>query len=110
MMARSRPRVKVPKKAGKGDVITIKTLITHRMESGHRKDTKTGNRVPRKIINKFECTFNGAPVFKCDLEPAIAANPYLKFTAKVKASGEFIFKWIDDDKSVYTKNAKIRVV
>ena len=108
-MARSRPRVKVPKKAEKGDVITVKTLISHRMESGHRKDKKTGNRIPRKIINKFDCTFNGDPVFKCDLEPAVAANPYLKFTARVDRSGEFLFRWYDDDKSIYEKKAKIIV-
>ena len=108
-MARSRPRVTGPKKAEKGEIVTLKTLISHRMESGHRKDKKTGNRIPRKIINKFECTFNGDPVFKCDLEPAVAANPYLKFTAKVERSGEFLFKWYDDDSSIYKKKAKIQV-
>ena len=43
------------------------------------------------------------------LEPAVAANPYLKFTAKVERSGEFLFKWYDDDSSIYEKKAKIQV-
>jgi sulfur-oxidizing protein SoxZ len=58
----SKPRVKVPKSAKAGEVITIKTLISHEMESGQRKD-KDGNPIPRQIINKFTCEFNGQPVF-----------------------------------------------
>ena len=57
-MAKAKPRVKVPKSAKAGDVITIKTLISHKMESGQRKD-KAGKVIPRKIINKFTCEFNG---------------------------------------------------
>ena len=70
-----KPRLKVPKEAKKGEVIEIKTLMPHIMESGQRKD-KDGKTIPRKIINKFTCEFNGKPVFSADLEPAIAANPY----------------------------------
>lgn len=107
-MAKSRPRVKVPKKAAKGDIITIKTLISHKMESGQRKDKK-GNVIPRKIINKFDCTLNGKPVFSCDIEPAISANPYVEFSAKVEEAGDFVFTWTDDDGSKYTKKSSIKV-
>ena len=62
----------------------------HIMEFGQRKD-KDGKAIPRKIINKFACEFNGKPVFTADLEPAIAANPYLQFHAKVEESGMFKF-------------------
>jgi len=54
----SKPRIKVPKTASVGDIIKIKSLVSHTMESGQRKD-KEGNVIPRKIINKFECQFNG---------------------------------------------------
>jgi len=108
MAAAAKPRVKVPKAASAGDVITIKTLISHDMESGQRKD-KEGDPIPRKIINKFECTFNGAPVFSCDIEPAISANPYLEFNAKIMESGVFKFTWTDDDGSVYETESKIAV-
>ena len=67
-----KPRVKVPKKADAGEAITIKTLISHKMESGQRKD-KEGKPIPRQIINKFSCEFNGNMIFGCDLEPAISA-------------------------------------
>ncbi|RAI00070.1 thiosulfate oxidation carrier complex protein SoxZ [Acuticoccus sediminis] len=107
-MATPKPRVKVPKKASAGDIIEIKTLISHEMESGQRKD-KEGKAIPRKIINKFTCTFNGAEVFSCDIEPAIAANPYFEFNAKVTENGTFRFEWIDDDGSVYDTEETITV-
>ncbi len=107
-MAQAKPRVKVPKKASKDEVIAIKTLISHKMESGQRKD-KEGNVIPRQIINKFTCEFNGKMVFGCDLEPAVSANPYLEFNVRVPESGTFKFSWVDDDGSVYTKESKITV-
>jgi len=108
-MAAPKPRVKVPKSATKDEVITIKTLISHKMESGQRKDRKTGELIPRKIINKFSATFNGSQVFAVNIEPAVSANPFLEFTVKVPESGEFEFKWVDDDGSVYSTKKKITV-
>nr|AFI78719.1 sulfur/thiosulfate oxidation protein SoxZ [uncultured bacterium ws406H10] len=104
----SKPRVKVPKKAKAGDIITIKTLISHKMESGQRKDKK-GEKIPRKIINRFTATFNGTEVFSADIDPAVSANPYLEFRAKVNESGTFKFLWVDDDGSEYTTEKKITV-
>jgi len=95
----AKPRVKVPKTAAAGDIITIKTLISHKMESGQRKDTD-GNPIPRKIINLFKCEFNGNPVFSCDMDPAISANPYFEFNARVEEAGTFKFTWVDDDGTV----------
>ena len=103
-----KPRLKVPKEAKKGDVIEIKTLMPHIMESGQRKDS-AGNTIPRKIINKFTCEFNGKPVFSVDIDPAIAANPYMQFFAKVEESGTFKFTWTDDDGTVTTAEEKITV-
>ncbi|WP_282608558.1 thiosulfate oxidation carrier complex protein SoxZ [Pelagibius sp. Alg239-R121] len=107
-MAKSKPRVKAPKSASKGEVITIKTLISHKMESGQRKD-KQGNVIPRSIINHFTAKFNGEVVFEVDIEPAISANPYLQFKMRVDEPGEFEFIWNDDDGSVYTKKQKLKV-
>lgn len=103
-----KPRLKLPKEAKKGEIVQIKTLVSHIMETGLRKD-KDGNAIPRKIINKFTCEFNGKPVFACDLETAIAANPYLQFTARVEESGTFKFIWIDDDGSTITAEEQIVV-
>jgi len=103
-----KPRVKVPKKAAAGDVITIKTLISHKMESGQRKDGD-GNLIPRSIINRFTADFNGQNVVDVALEPAISTNPYFQFEATVPESGEFTFTWYDDDGSVYDTSKKITV-
>lgn len=103
-----KPRVRVPKTATKDEVITIKTLISHPMESGQRKD-KDGKIVPRSIINRFTAEFNGEVVVDAALEPAISTNPYIEFDAKVPASGEFKFTWYDDDGSVYEDAHKIEV-
>ncbi|MDJ0685755.1 MAG: thiosulfate oxidation carrier complex protein SoxZ [Alphaproteobacteria bacterium] len=104
----SRPRVKLPKKAAAGEIITIKTLVNHKMESGQRKD-KEGNTIPRLIINSFQCNFNGTPVFSCEIEPAVSANPFMEFTAKVPESGEFEFIWKDDNGDVLSTKKKITV-
>ncbi|HHH89021.1 MAG TPA: thiosulfate oxidation carrier complex protein SoxZ [Aliiroseovarius sp.] len=102
------PRVKVPKTAAAGDVITIKTLISHKMESGNRKD-KDGNKIPRSIINRFTCDFNGTNVIDMTMYPAISTNPYVEFQAKVDASGEFKFTWYDDDGDIYEAAKSISV-
>ena len=103
-----KPRIRLPKQAGRGEIVEIKTLMPHVMESGQRKDAG-GKLVPRKIINRFSCAFNGKPVFECELEPAIAANPYLQFSVKVDESGVFTFNWTDDDGTVITAEERITV-
>ena len=103
-----KPRVKVPKSASAGDSITIKTLISHRMESGQRKDSD-GNLIPRSIINRFTCDFNGQNVIDVVMEPAISTNPYIEFDAQVPEAGEFKFTWYDDDGSVYEDSKSITV-
>ena len=108
MAADAKPRVKVPKSAAAGEVITIKTLISHQMESGQRKDSD-GNLIPRSIINRFTCDFSGQNVIDVTLEPAISTNPYLEFDAQVPEAGEFKFTWYDDDGSVYEDAKSIEI-
>lgn len=103
-----KPRVKVPKTATAGEAITIKTLISHQMESGQRKD-EDGNTIPRSIINRFVVDFNGQNVIDVTMEPAISTNPYFEFEATVPESGEFSFTWYDDDGSVYEEKKSIEV-
>jgi sulfur-oxidizing protein SoxZ len=104
----AKPRVKVPKTAAAGDTVTIKTLISHKMESGQRKD-KDGNIVPRSIINRFTCEFNGKSVIDVTLEPAISPTPYIEFDAKVDEAGDFKFTWYDDDGDVYDTTKTIAI-
>ncbi len=107
-MAQGKPRVKVPKSATKGSVIEIKTTISHPMHTGMAKDKK-GNPIPRQIINKFVCKFNGQEVFVADLEPSVAANPYIQFSVKVNESGTFEFIWHEDGGAIFTTSKDITV-
>ena len=91
----AKARVKLPETARAGEIVTVRTLIRHRMESGHRRDA-SGELVARDIVNRFEATFEGETVFSVDLGTGIAANPYLEFTARIDAPGTFRFTWTDD--------------
>jgi len=104
-----RPRIKLPGQARKGEIVEIKTLVSHPMENGLRRD-QNGTPIPRKIINRFVCEFNNQPVFSCDLETAAAANPYLQFSAMVEENGTFRFSWTDDDGNTVTAEEKITVI
>ena len=101
-------RVKVPKTAGVGEIVTLKTLISHKMESGQRKDSD-GNKIPQSIINRFTCAFNGNTVIDVKMAAAISTNPYFAFDAVVPEAGDFNFAWYDDDGDIYpaTKSVKI---
>ena len=98
-MSTVKPRIKLDKKdARKGDIIEVKALVSHIMETGQRKD-RDGKVIPRKILNKFTCTVNGKEVFAADFEPAVSANPYIQFKFKATESGPVVLTWIDDDGS-----------
>lgn len=103
-----KPRVKVPKSAAAGSSITIKTLISHKMESGRRKD-KAGELIPRSIINRFTAEFNGQSVIEVMMEPAISTNPFFEFEATVPEAGEFKFTWYDDDGDVYEASKSVAI-
>ena len=105
----SRPRVRVPEKAKVGEVIEVKTLISHVMETGQRKDAD-GKTIPRSIINLFTATFAGTEVFKAELHPGISANPYLSFFMKVPGPGEFEFAWVDDEGKRIAEKLKLNVM
>ena len=107
-MATPTPRVRVPAQAKPGEMIEIKTLISHEMESGQRKSAD-GKTIPRQIINKFIAAFNGKTVFEAEWHPAVSANPYQSFFYKAKEAGEFKFTWKDDNGSDYSATAKLTV-
>ena len=100
--------INVPRKAKRGDVIEIKTLMSHIMETGFRH-TSAGELVPRDIITSFVCRYNGNEIFRADLFPAIAANPYLSFFTVAKESGKLEFEWIGDNGFAETASAAITV-
>jgi sulfur-oxidizing protein SoxZ len=100
--------INVPKKAKRGDVIEIKTLISHVMETGFRHST-TGVPIPRDIITSFVCTYNNEEIFRAMLYPAIAANPFFTFTTVATESGTIEFKWEGDSGFSAAESASITV-
>jgi len=104
----ARALINVPKKAKRGDVIEIKTLISHVMETGFRHGTN-GQMIPRDIITSFACTYNGEEIFSTLFYPAIAANPFVTFYTVATESGTIAFHWIGDNGFEVTEEAKIVV-
>ena len=99
----------VPKTARRGEVIEIRILIAHPMESGQRR-ADTGAIMPRQIINHLTCTYNGVEVLSLELYPAIAANPYFAFYARADASGPIVLSWVDDAGVAQTETAELGVL
>ena len=104
----ARALINVPSKAKRGDIIEIKTLISHEMESGYRPDNM-GKLVPRDIITSLVATYNGVEICRADLYPAIAANPFLTFTTIATESGKIEFKWTGDNGFSATESVSITV-
>jgi sulfur-oxidizing protein SoxZ len=100
--------INIPKKAKRGEIIEIKTLMSHIMETGYRR-TATGEIVPRDIITSFVCRYNGVEIFRADLFPAIAANPFMTFFTVATESGKFDFEWVGDRGFSETASASILV-
>jgi sulfur-oxidizing protein SoxZ len=104
-----KPRIKIPESAKVGDVIEIKTLISHVMETGQRKDPE-GKPIPRNIINTFSASFAGNELFKAELHPGVSANPYFSFFMKVPGPGDFEFTWIEDGGAKAVEKVPLKVV
>ena len=100
--------INVPKKAKRGEIIEIKTLMSHIMETGYRR-TANGEVIPRDIITGFACRYNGVEIFRADLFPAIAAIPFITFFTVATESGKFDFEWIGDNGFSETASASISV-
>jgi len=105
----ARTLITAPATAKRGEVIEIRTLAGHDMETGFRR-TQTGELVPRDIITKFTCTYNGEEIFRADLHPAIAANPLIAFTTIATESGTLEFHWTGDHGFAASQTAAITVV
>ena len=102
------PRIKLPDSAKAGDIIDVKTVVTHPMETGNRRDAE-GRPIPRKIINSFVAQFEGAEVFRAEFGSGISANPYISFSMRVPGPGTFAFTWVDDDGKIIAETATLNV-
>lgn len=103
-----KPRINLPKAIKAGDVIEVRTLINHVMETGNRKDT-AGYVIPRQIIHTFAASFEGKDVFRAELNSGISANPFISFHMRVPGPGTLILSWTDDSGATITEQAAVSV-
>ena len=108
MAAAARALINVPQKARRGEVIPIKSLISHEMETGFRPNA-TGQLIPRNIIKEFVCTYNGVEVFRAEFFPAMSANPFVSFTTVATESGTITMTWAGDNGFHATESVAITV-
>jgi len=101
--------VSVPPTAKKGEVIEVRTLASHTMETGFRHTT-TGELIPRDIITTLVVLYNGAEIFRAALHPAVSANPLVTFNTVATESGTLEFKWTGDNGYTASATAPIQVV
>jgi len=100
--------INLPQRARRGEFIEVKTLVSHPMETGYRR-SQLGVPIPQDIIRLFICTYNGEEVFRAELHPAIAANPFIVFSTVATASGTLEFHWTGDNGFSVTESVAITV-
>lgn len=101
-------RISAPKTAKRGEVLELRAMIRHPMESGFRRGA-SGEAIPRDIIVSFECLYDGERVFAADFFPAVAANPFLAFHTVATTSGRLEFRWTDQHGAVFSDFADLTV-
>ena len=104
----ARALVTMPATAKRGDVVEIRTLVAHPMETGYRRGDD-GRLLPRNIIRRFSCRYDGEVVFAADFYPAVAANPLLVFSTRATVSGSLTFTWEGDNGFSQTETALLTV-
>jgi sulfur-oxidizing protein SoxZ len=104
----TRALVNVPATATRGEIVEIRAMIAHVMETGYREGLN-GAVVPRNIIKRFVCKYAGSEIFSAELFPAVAANPYVAFSTIATESGTIEFEWTDDKGETQTASAEITV-
>lgn len=104
----TRALINVPKTAKRGEIIEIRAMIAHPMETGYRMGPN-GTAIPRNIISRFVCSYDGEDIFAADFFPAMSANPFVSFSTVATASGTVSFRWTDDAGNTETATAEIVV-
>ena len=103
-----KPRISMPSPVKAGQVIEVKTLASHVMETGQRRGAD-GQLIPRNIIHTFIANYNGRDVFKAEFNSGISANPYISFRLRVQSAGELVLSWADDSGAVVIERLDVAV-
>ena len=103
-----KPRISMPSSVKAGQIVEVRTLATHVMETGQRRDVD-GQLIARNIIHTFSANYNGLDVFKAELGSGISANPYIAFKLRVQASGALVLSWSDDSGATVVERVDVAV-
>lgn len=101
-------RISAPDTAEMGEIVEVKAMIQHPMETGYRRDAK-GDVIPRDIIKRFRCTYDGNTVFEATFFPGIAANPFLAFCLRATRTGPIEFSWTDQHGETWSETRQLTV-
>jgi sulfur-oxidizing protein SoxZ len=100
-------RITLPESARKGEVVPVRVIVRHPMERA--VDAPGLRPVPRRILHTLRVTYAGAEVFRMEMSPGIAANPYVEFTTVAVETGPMVFEWQEDGGAVYRREAQLVV-
>ena len=100
--------VTIPKAIARADVIEVRCLIGHPMESGFRAGVD-GKLLARNIVTLLRCTYADVVVFEAQLMNSIASNPYVSFHLRAERSGLLRVEWIGDQGFVHTETVTIGI-
>jgi sulfur-oxidizing protein SoxZ len=104
----TRALIHMPATARSGEIIAIRALIAHPMETGYRPGAD-GKPLPQDVIRQFSCSYNGVPIFAAELHPAVSANPYIAFHTIATESGTLEFSWQGDNGFAHKERMAITV-
>lgn len=88
-------RLLLPERVAIGDVISVRLLIQHAMETGYRQDMD-GRLIARNVIRLVRCDLGGVEVFRAEPSSGISANPLFEFSLRVTEPGHWLVQWEDD--------------
>ncbi|MBF0308364.1 MAG: thiosulfate oxidation carrier complex protein SoxZ [Magnetococcales bacterium] len=104
------PKVKISSEpVDKGAVVEVKTLLTHPMESGLRKDPNSGETVPAHFVEEVVVTYLGKEIIRSQWTGGISKNPFFSFKLKATASGPVQVTWKDNKGESFTETAQVAV-
>lgn len=102
----TRALIQVPASARAGDVLPVRTLVQHPMETGYRLDA-SGQPLPRDLIRRLEAHFEGELILAAELHAAISANPFFAFHFKLPGSGTLTVRWQGDNGFEHRESMRI---
>jgi sulfur-oxidizing protein SoxZ len=105
---RSMIKIKPKKKYSVGDVVKVDFIVIHPMDTGMKKDKKTGKIKPAKYIDSVTFSFDGKPFTTMKVWETVSTNPYFSVNLKVPAKGKITVDYTDNTGEKNSKSKKLK--